>query len=75
MSISNPNWQGMVVALHKSGMTQTEIANKTGISQSFVSNLFKGKRVSVQYGRGFAILRLYHQRVLRQRISTTPLGD
>lgn len=38
------NWQEMVKALERSGLTQTEIAEITGCSQGHISDIKTGRR-------------------------------
>lgn len=60
-------WKELVAELSKAGLTQKQIADVAGCSQSCIAGLSSGKRgVRVSYEIGVALVRL-HKRVFRSR--------
>jgi len=58
-----PSLPEVIKALQRKGLTQNQIEAKTGISQSFLSNLKAGRRVSMKLEAGLRLLALYGERV------------
>ena len=63
MNIKFPGWPNLINALQKTGMRQVAIEAKTGISQSFLSNLKSGRREEMEFKRGMRLFALYAERV------------
>lgn len=61
-------WQKIIKELLNSGLTQAEIAEYSGCSQTVISFLYSGKRRNVRFKTGSAILLLHEERVIKSKI-------
>lgn len=65
----HPGWPEVIDALqHKARLTQRQIESRTGISQSFLSNLKAGRRTSIKFEAGLRLFVLYLERVQGVRL-------
>lgn len=55
------NWQELIAELVGVGMTQTEIAEKAGCTQAFISGLYTGTKKGCDYDTGVLLVRLREQ--------------
>lgn len=60
------DWPLLITDLEKSGLTQQEIAGKSGCTQPYVSQLKSGRRKRPDYQRGQALVDL-HKKLCKPR--------
>lgn len=53
------DWQSLIAAILQTGLTQTEIGDLVGLSQTTISMLANGKQRAVDYDAGNAIKALH----------------
>lgn len=68
-SLKHPGWQKVIEGLVRKGLTQDQIEAKTGISQSFLSNLKTGSRDDLLFMDGIKLFLLYVEVVLDSRLT------
>lgn len=56
------DWQKLIAALVEDGMTQAEIADEIGVTQSYISKLANGSICSPAYEHGAELTRLFGKR-------------
>lgn len=72
-NLPHPGWPAIVLALKACGLSQQAVAQKTGMSQNFISNLLRGKRHDPRFDRGLKLYVLYLNRVKKLDVTTCPL--
>lgn len=53
------DWKNLISELTQAGMTQAQIAQRVGVTQSLVSELFTGKAAEPRYGLAMKLIRLH----------------
>lgn len=57
------DWKVLIEELEAAGLTQTDIADQSGCSQPYVSQLKSGTRRNPDFTRGQALITLHKKRV------------
>jgi len=53
------DWQNLISDLAQAGMTQAQIAQRVGVTQSLISELSTGKAAEPRYGLAMKLIRLH----------------
>lgn len=74
IKLEKPPFGKMLRRLMKDGFTQGQIEEETGLSQSFISNITRGRRGSMQYDRGARLVSMYAKHVLKKQVVFAPIN-